>query len=249
MSSPALPFAALVPVILGALGSCLAVSTVLGLGVGGVLAVTRVNTLKQTVASSKKALPHHVAASPELSEALLTLVRYAKRPNRAAFASLTSKINSMVQIAIDLAAADPSSVEESMVSVGTHMFDSVCSRLQAFYTESDVMTVRSRFEMLGVPTLPDNYQTAADGQGSVTSTAANTNSSKKRRTGMSRKDKRDSAERMAVDGMVGSGTLEPLQRDMRAAHHTLMEILSDLAVVMAETARDKVVTAVVGKYA
>jgi hypothetical protein len=52
-----------------------------------------------------------------------------------------------------------------------------------------------------------------------------------------------------MDGMVGSGTLEPLQRDMRAAHQALMDILSELAAVMAETARDKFLAAVVKKYA
>jgi hypothetical protein len=236
-SSPALPFAALAPAILGALGSCLAVTTVLGLGVGGVMALVRVKNLQETVTSTQKLLPPHVAASPELSQALLTLVRCAKRPSRAAFASLVSKINTMVQVAIDLSAADPFSVEESMVSVGTHMFDSVCSRLQAFYCDSNVITVRSRFEMLGLPTLPDNFQN--DGGGGT----------KKRKPAVSGKDKRKSAERVAVDGMVGSGTLEPLQRDMRAAHQVLMEILSDLAVVMAETARDKFVAAVINKYA
>jgi hypothetical protein len=234
-SSAGLPLGVLAPVVMGALGSCLAVGAVLGLGVGGVLALTRVQRLQQTVVSTKRTLPPHVAATPELSEPLLTLVRGAPKPNRAAFAHLTAKINTMVQVAMDLAAADPTSVEESMVSVGTHMFDSICNRLQVFYAESGVTTVRTRFETLGLPPLPDSFQEEHP-RGRDTSS-------------MTSAVRAASAKRVSMDGMVGSGTLEPLQRDMRAAHQALMDILSELAAVMAETARDKFLAAVVKKYA
>jgi hypothetical protein len=50
------------------------------------------------------------------------------------------------------------------------------------------------------------------------------------------------------DAIVGAVTLEPLNRDLRATHRDLVEVLFAIATTMTDTARSKMTAAVVDKY-
>jgi hypothetical protein len=130
------------------------VAVALGVGGGLLAGAMKVQQAKASQAAASHALPHYVAAMPDLRDPLLALATGCRKFSLPAFSALCHKLNAMVEAAIRIENAVPETVAASLMAVGPQMALSVAALLQDYYDACRVNTVRTRDVDMGLKAQP-----------------------------------------------------------------------------------------------
>lgn len=131
-----------------------------GLGTAAVMgiawsSVTLLQTFrrdKEIATAALRELPEKVAGCPDLAVHLVALAKGVPHFRRREYRKLAKRIDNMLFTAQQIHQATPSTVDAAVVRVGAQMLNAVLRKLQTFYDACGVLTVRTRDELIGLPT-------------------------------------------------------------------------------------------------